>query len=340
MKKNKPFLIIAIALLAAAVYFFISYKTGTIKRELRDFAVKDTAAVTKIFIADKKGNASLLERKKTGGWIVNQKYDVRPDAIKNLIGTLRAIEVRSPVAKAAYNTVMKMIASDGIKVEIYNGDNLLKTIYVGGPTEDFLGTFMYLENSTVPFVIHIPGFDGYLTTRFISKEGDWRSPIIFAYTENQIQKVIAKDLIDPTKSFKVEKHGNEYNYYSPDNSSTPSQIYQSQIAAYLAKFQLIAFEWVAIDINKQIKDSILNTLPFRTLEVTDVNGKTTQLTMYRKPVVEGALAALDPVTGNLRPYDFDRMFARINNDTNLLGLQYFVFDKLFKKPDEIKGFGS
>ena len=341
MKKNKLIIIVVLLLSATALYFFISYSNGTIKRELRDFAVKDTTSINKIFIADRKGNKSLLERKPgRAGWTVNGKYDARPDAIKTLLGTIRAIEVRSPVAKAGYNTVLKMLASDGTKIEIYSDNELIKTYYVGGPTEDFLGTFMYLENSTVPFVIHIPGFDGYLSTRYFAKEGEWRSPIIFGYGENQIARVIAKDFLDSSKSFKVEKQGNEYKFYTPFNNAQPSQVYQSQIAAYLAKYQLIAYEWVAADMKKHVKDSILQSPPLRYLEVTDVNGKTTRMTMYRKPVAEGTLSSTDPTTGELRAYDYDRLYSTLNNDTNLLGIQYFVFDKLFKKPNEIKGFGS
>jgi hypothetical protein len=45
---------------------------------------------------------------------------------------------------------MKAIAAKGIKVEIYTAEGLSKTIYVGGPTQDQLGTFMYLENSDSP----------------------------------------------------------------------------------------------------------------------------------------------------------------------------------------------
>lgn len=340
MKKNKIVLFIVLLLAGAAIYFFVSYKNGTIKRELRDFAIQDTASVNKIFIADRRGNKSLLERKSGGEWTINGKYTARQDAINTLLRTMKLIEVRSPVAKAAYNTIMKFIASAGIKVEIYNSNDLIKTYYVGSATEDLLGTFMYLENSTVPFVIHIPGFDGYLTTRYITKPHEWRSQIIFAYGENQIKSIVAKDLLDSSNTFKIEKQGDEYKYYSPHNSASPTQIYQSQIAAYLAKYQLIAFEWVAYDMSVRVKDSIFMTQPIRFLQVEDVNGKITTLTMYRKPVAEGTGSSLDPVTGNLRPYDFDRMYATMNNDTNLLGVQYFVFDKLFKKPTEIKGFGS
>ena len=64
MKKNKTLLVIAAALLAITSYFIFSKNSGTIKRELRDFAVADTASITKIFMADKTGKTVFEENNK------------------------------------------------------------------------------------------------------------------------------------------------------------------------------------------------------------------------------------------------------------------------------------
>ncbi|NNF01963.1 MAG: hypothetical protein HKN22_04705, partial [Bacteroidia bacterium] len=183
MKKNFPILIIAIALLSVAAYLILSKEKSTISEELSDFAVTDTAAVDKVFLADKTGLEShrvLLERDPDGsGWIVNKKFEARKDAIDLLLHTISAIEVRSPVAKAAYENVMKRLASNGIKIEIYKKGKLDKTYYVGNASADQMGTFMYLENSSVPFVVHIPGFNGYLTPRYSCESHVWKTKTVF-----------------------------------------------------------------------------------------------------------------------------------------------------------------
>ena len=80
MKKNLIALIILAVLAAVAYYVYIERGSGTIKPELRDFAVKDTSAITKIFLADKFGATVTLEREDVGEWTVNEDYKARKDA--------------------------------------------------------------------------------------------------------------------------------------------------------------------------------------------------------------------------------------------------------------------
>ncbi|MBT8196273.1 MAG: hypothetical protein HKO56_05855, partial [Bacteroidia bacterium] len=121
MKKNKALFGIFILLLIAAAYFLISKNSNTIKSELSDFAVKDTASITKIFLVDKKENQILLERK-NGVWFVNGEVQARPDAMSSLLKTLYQIEVRSPIGERAQNTIIRHLGSVGIKCEIYLND--------------------------------------------------------------------------------------------------------------------------------------------------------------------------------------------------------------------------
>ena len=48
--------------------------------DFRDFAVEDTASITKIYFADRQNNEVLLE-KINGKWKVDGDQDVRDDAI-------------------------------------------------------------------------------------------------------------------------------------------------------------------------------------------------------------------------------------------------------------------
>src|SRR6185295_9205473 len=175
---------------------------------LKDFAVEDTASITKIFIADKFGHASAVERVAPGKWTVNGKYPAREEAINTLLLTMKNMEVRSPVAKAAYNTIMKELASRGRKVEIYQNGELSKTYYVGSATQDQLGTFMFLENSSVPFVLFIPGFDGYLTTRYILDEEEWKEHLILDLSIENIASVTSQDLEQPENSIVITRQSN------------------------------------------------------------------------------------------------------------------------------------
>src|ERR1700722_274451 len=120
MKKNRTSLIVFLLLAIAAVVLIMTNRKSTIKDALKDFAIKDTASITKIFMTDKTPSQVTLTKQAPGQWTVNGKFAVRNDAVNTLLETIALIDVRAPVAKSAYNTVVKTLSSSGMKVEIYS----------------------------------------------------------------------------------------------------------------------------------------------------------------------------------------------------------------------------
>jgi len=157
MNSNRILLLVTIALGIILSYYFFTSDNRTIKGELRDFAIEDTALVDRIFLADKQGHKALLERQASGVWTVGE-YQARPQAVRDLLFTLNKMVVKAPVAKSMQPKVLKDLSGIGQrKIEIYAGKQLLKTIYVGIETMDKMGTYMMIEGSSVPFEVHIPG---------------------------------------------------------------------------------------------------------------------------------------------------------------------------------------
>ncbi|MBK7388020.1 MAG: DUF4340 domain-containing protein [Bacteroidetes bacterium] len=333
MKKNTVILVIVIVLSVLAGWLIYSKQSGTIKETLRDFAVKDTAAVVKIFMADKSGNQVTLEKKNADTWILNDKMDARPDAINTLLTTLKSLEVRSPVGKNAYNNVMKAIAAKGIKVEIYTAEGISKTIYVGGPTQDQLGTFMYLENSDLPFIIHIPGFDGYLTTRFIVKETDWIVKKVFRLADGELKSLKVTDREREASIYAIENNGNG-TYRMSDESGNPiNEVSQDKIISYLQFFSSINYEMEEMSLSQHQRDSIRAAVPFRSITLIKNDGTSTSIDLWRRPQLSSTVNKTNEA-GQPYLYDIDRMTAKFQGDTNLIVVQYFSFEKLFRRiPD-------
>jgi hypothetical protein len=128
--KNKVLYIILVVLLAITIYFIKTSSNTTIKGRFSNFAIADTAAITKIFMVNKTGKKVLLERKK-GYWEVNRKYKTRKDAIDVLLQTMKDIKVKEPIAKSALETEIKRMSVKSVKVEIYtDGKEPIKTYYV------------------------------------------------------------------------------------------------------------------------------------------------------------------------------------------------------------------
>jgi hypothetical protein len=212
MKNNKVLIVLLIVLIGVATVIYFNNKTETIsdiEGAKSNYAIEDTASISKVFIADAQGGTVTLTKEKNT-WMVDGKYVARPDNIRLLMKTFGRIAVKSPVPRSAYNTTIKSIATGATKVEIYQGETKpSKIYYVGGATLDHQGTYMLLETegvkSTVPFIMHIPGFYGYLTTRFFTEPAQWRDAVVFKYASSQISSIAVNYYETPKQSFKIEK---------------------------------------------------------------------------------------------------------------------------------------
>ncbi|MFO7617066.1 MAG: DUF4340 domain-containing protein [Bacteroidales bacterium] len=328
MKRNQIILIIVI-LLGIVAFWLVSRNTHqTIRRELRDFAIEDTASVTRIFMV-RKDNASVTLTRENGVWMVNDKYPARGDAMDVLMKTLNRIRVKSPVSKAMLDNAVKMLATRNTKVEVYKGRKLLKTIYVGGPTQDQMGTFMMLEGSSVPFLVHIPGFTGYLSTRFFVEEDAWKSTDLFKYNFDDITAVTVNNPEKPDESFRVENAGgNNFRIVSTTGIEAPGPVDTLRIKFYLNQFEKVGFEFHADGFPQLNKDSLLAAQPYRQISLLDRRGKETTVTAYRRY----ANGKTD-VDGEPLLWDDERLWAVIN-DNEWVVIQYYVFDGLFRDYSE------
>jgi hypothetical protein len=332
MKKNKIIISIAIILAALAVYLILN-KTGQVARkELRDFTVKDTSSITKFFIADRSGHSVTLEKQDDNNWTVNKKYEARRDGINLLLDACMKMKVRTHVAKSAYNTTIKSLATTGIKCEIYQDNSLTpsKIYYVGGSTQDVLGTYMMLENSSVPFVVEIPGFNGYLTPRYSAMEKDWRATTVFRYQPDEIKSISLVYPNTPENSFVIEKNGSSYHVTSPFNNRTLQEIDTLRLINYLEHFNSLHFEGWDRELTKEQQDSVFHATPATVITVTDINGKSNFIKVYPKKAKKDSLVESSSPGDSLK-YDVERMYAFMNDQNELFTIQQYVFGKIFAR---------
>ncbi|MCK5822458.1 MAG: DUF4340 domain-containing protein [Bacteroidales bacterium] len=324
MKKNRTTIVIVIVLFFIALFFYLTKSYSTIKKELRDFAVEDTATISKMFLVDKADKQVTLERENSH-WTVNQKYIARRDIINLLLKTINRISVKSPVPKAAEENIIKSLAVKSTKIEIYKGEDLIKTYYVGGPTQDQYGTYMLLKNSSRPFIMEISGFRGYLSTRYFTNENEWRSQAIFNNSFSSISSVTVNIPSKPNTSFKILNLGNNSFELHDSKNQKIEEFDTLNVKTYLSHFKRINFNKFYTNIEKYKKDSIIASQPEYIITLEDVNGNVKEAKTYKKPS-EGQTDGF----GKKLKYDPDNMYAVFNNNQDLVFAQYYVFDPILK----------
>lgn len=323
MKRNIIYLAIAV-LLAVLIYFLVINKNeGTYKTSDSGFAVKDTNNIGKIFMGDMRGDKVTLERK-GDHWVVGKNIDARPEAMATLLRTLAQIDVNVPVAKSMKDNVLKGMSSENIKVEIYDlSGKKIRSYYIGKPSTSYKGNFALMEDSEIPFVVNIPGFDGIISTRYSTDLYAWKSRNIFRAEPQSISEIKVEYPLLPDSSFTITKN--------PDQSfSLNKPGYNPEITKYYAGlFKNVNCENFITD--KYKVDSLRKTQPVCIMSITNTDGDVRSIQVYYRPVTYRTKMQFT-YEGKEVNFDLDKFYGLLNDEKDLAVIQNFVFGKLFVGP--------
>lgn len=339
MKKNRLILLITIVLLIIASIFIMNEYKG--KPSEKDFAVEDTSLITKIFLTDKQNNNILLEKITPGYWTANDSFIARNDGINTLLKTIKRVEVKEPVSKSSKENVMKRLASISVKVEIYQTvyridvfglqlfphEKLVKTYYVGDQTQNMMGTYMIIEDSEQPYITHIPGFNGFLSSRYTTLLNDWRDHTVFNIELANIQSVKMEIPGEPEESYKIENTGNTtFTLTSISENKQVADYDTLKLLDFLAAFRDIKYEAIVTNEELHNEDSVLATTPYHILTISDISGNASIIKTFHKKPNEGEVE----LDGTPTLYDKDRLYAWFNEGKDFALIQFYVFDNILK----------
>ncbi|MCB2221893.1 MAG: DUF4340 domain-containing protein [Bacteroidetes bacterium] len=338
-RKNRIILIVVVVLAIIAAFLVSNNRSTTFGSDVKGFAVKDTASITKVFLADKKNRSVLLKKVGTGEWTVNDNYKARMSGIRLLLETMKNLAAKYPVPNKAHNIVISQLAAQSIKVEVYQEvyrinlfdriklfphEKLTKTYYVGGATADNMGTFMLMEGADVPFVVHLLGFRGFVAPRYSTFEKDWRDHVVFKTKLYDIQEVIVENPENPSESFKVINGDDHIQLISLIDNQPVKRYDTLRVLNFLTAFNDIRYEALLDDMDPERVDSITSSTPKDIVTLIDESGDTTSIKTFFKANDN----RLEDIEGNVYVYDVDRLYALVNDDRDFVLIQYYVFDKV------------
>ena len=259
--------------------------TTSIRLDKRNFSISDTVSINKIILENRNLEKIYLHRNQNDSkWVLNDSLVPNQYLINLLLKTLKDMKIKQPIARAALNNIIKRMAIQNTKIEIFQKNKKTKTIYVGGETPDQLGTFMMLQGAKEPYIVHIPGFNGYLSSRFSCKENLWRSKQIFNEKLTNATCLI---------------------YDIPDSLTRNLSIFND---IYCEDF---------LNKNKKFDpENIMQRIPFCIIEVTTESGEIKKLTCIRKKAVNK-----EKYKG--QKYDQERFYGFVNNKLMLIQYKQF-----------------
>lgn len=326
-------ILISILLISVATYFLVVNKPWkSFAENDYDFAITDTASITKIFMASARGGTVLLEKKDQNHWLVNGSTPADLPKIQLLLETLHDVQMRNPVGDNEYNNVIKEMTAAAVKTEVYAGEKLIKVIYVGQMTSDQTGTYLMLEDAK-PYVAHIPGFVGYLTPRFLVEPIKWKSKLIFDYQASDINYVQVSFPSQPKENFTVDNQSELPKLLN--GAGEVIAIDSNYLKYYLGSFLQLYAEGYDDNYTAIQQDSISSSIPFCTVKVKLKSSEEVSLRLFSKQIDKRTKQRYDE-SGNPLPLDTEKYFGFKNNDRSMMYVQDYNFGKIIRGLSYIK----
>ncbi len=250
----------------------------------RIFKVEDIDRIGRVFIADRQGNTSDLRLDPaTGKWTFQDKYDANPNSIKNLLDAVTRIEMDYQPNNKAVPKLVQDLATEGIKVEVYDRNNeLINAYYIGGPTMDERGTYGIREGYDQPYVINIPGWTGNVRYRFNLTGDDWRQK---KFTDRDISEITAFSLDYPKqrdKSFRAERRSDGRWLVQPfyeSTAQTARTVAAGEAEGYLAPLEKLYINRYLNDRTELLEED-RELIPFAILNFKWKDGRNDELKFY------------------------------------------------------------
>ncbi|HRH67131.1 MAG TPA: hypothetical protein PLU53_12590, partial [Bacteroidia bacterium] len=197
--------------------------------------------------------------------------------------------------------------------------------------QDVLGTFMMIENSSVPFITEIPGFNGYLTPRYCLTLSDWKDPVIFKYSPEEIQNININYTRFPERNLYIARNGEKIKITGNNGQGELPNVDSVAVDNYFALYNALYYESRENQLTEAQHDSLAKTPSVCTVTVTDKQGNNRRVIIYPMPINEKSLTQQDTL-GNPLKYDVDRMIGFIEQESEWVVIQHYTFDRIFRTP--------
>ena len=165
-----------------------------------NFGIPATAQPDSIVLERQKStNFLLLKRQHL---LFNGRYEVKPSLQEAFFVILKQMEAKRPVSKKIRANILAAMDSAGVKVSVYEKDNLIKDFKVWGDKENER-TYIKSEKDNI-YLITIPGYSTYIGGIFFYGEKEWRNNALFESTWRSLKKLDVQFPKDPSQNVSIE----------------------------------------------------------------------------------------------------------------------------------------
>lgn len=278
-----------------------------------NFKIKNVSSISRIEIDSKRFGLQKLHLK-NAGWYLNDSIKIRNDAIENILRIVPYVKVMNLPPKAAWEQMSNAISTEGGKIRFLNrSGEEIKVWHIGGTTNDERGTYGMVAESSKPYVIHVPGFEGSLATRFFMENIEWRSRMIIDEHKNSFSHIKLSYPENVESGFEIIQGSGGYVLF--DIKHNKKNTSQELISTYIDQIRMVGCEGIENDF--KYKDLVINSGPHAILEI-GIDGKPMRKIVFYPNTLEGDA-------------DKERMFVYDGKDFFLAQIR--ILQKVFRPID-------
>lgn len=299
------------------VLFIILTGRSPFGKSNSSFATEHGKEITRIELSS-AGKKLILE-KKGENWLINGKSEARKSGILFIGRILTEIKIKSPVSSGLFESEVKAKNIIPVKVKVFENRKMLKNFLVYKTLSNPYGNIMKIKESSKPFIVYVPGYDGNIGSAFITNELYWQPNIVFNLLPSEITSVNFEYLSDTVLSFKITKTDQKYSLSGSKGKIAGWD--SSLVIRYISYFARVPFESWAFDMADTKEKSIVASQPlYRITVITTLNTKII-LNLWEMQNIENGL----------KKTDSDRLLGKIDTNEELFIMRYFDIDPLIKK---------
>jgi hypothetical protein len=169
------------------------------------FRVADLKSVNRVALQSASDSVVLAF---TGNrWRVNNSEIADRDLVDVLFATLLQAEPRRPVGEGEQDSISKMLEAEGIRVTLYDEDNVQLQFIAGGNRTKTQAYYKAADGNV--YVVNIPGYKVYASGIFELKEVAWFDKYVFAFNWTNFKK-LETAFPAPSRNFKVARQNDVF----------------------------------------------------------------------------------------------------------------------------------
>jgi hypothetical protein len=126
-----------------------------------------------------KGASHTIEVVSNFKWMIDGKYELRPEIIQLIKIGMGRMEPKMTVSNELVAQVTQTLSEKGVKIEVQGEEQNISFVIGANPNDQNSSWFIGGENAQ-PIVIQVPGFTGDYSTIFRMNVQDLRDPLVFS----------------------------------------------------------------------------------------------------------------------------------------------------------------